>query len=83
MLIGVGAVALVGYYFYNKSQNKSFANLTSSSSRPLQACKTSPNNYQTYTDAMGKPMYDCCGIGKVGYALGKLVETCPIEASKS
>lgn len=84
MLIGVGAVALVGYYFWNKSQNKSFANLTSSkmmgsSTRPLTACKLSPANYSTYTDGAGKTLYDCCGVGKVGYALGKLVDTCAVE----
>jgi hypothetical protein len=55
----------------------------SSSNRPLQGCKTSPKDYKTYTDTeTGKTIYDCCGVGKVGYALGQLVDVCPNEASK-
>jgi len=40
MLIGVGAIALVGYYFYNKSKNKSFANLTAGAYDLKCPCRT-------------------------------------------
>ena len=68
ILLGVAAVAAVGYYLYNQNSKKSTAGflrrggmLSSSVGEPLETAKSQPccGHKQTYTGA-GGTVYECC-----------------------
>ena len=67
-ILGVGALAVVGYLVYQQmSKPKSFANF-SMAMAPLVKCQRSPNTSVGGQDNTGRDIYACCRPGTYAYA---------------
>jgi hypothetical protein len=70
-ILGVGALAIVGYLVYKQmSKPKTFANF-SPSMMPLSRCRKSPSQAAIGTDNAGRKLYECCSPGVTAYAPSK------------
>lgn len=72
-ILGVGALAIVGYLVYKQmSKNKpaSFANFTSKA--PLTRCGKSPHERVVGVTTDGRQLYMCCANGVLAYAPSKI-----------
>lgn len=89
MYVGVGVVAIAGYFLYKSMQTKKgFMNASGSmvvtkngrivgksASSPKGGCKCSPNS-NVAGQLGGKDVYECCGAGLYAYKAGVITPNC-------
>ena len=84
MLLGLGAVAVVGYLVYQNNKPKGFYGETKKpfagerkvafgAVAPLEVCPYSPENSQVAGTIGGRDVYACCAPGMVAYQPSNLL----------